>query len=887
MDNSENTKKIVIVVLIILILLGLIMTIKLVKKDDKKDNAISNTSNTTNTTSIVENTINDNNTVNETNTVEEENTATEDNSVAVEEQPTVSYSTSSKLNKTVVYTKLSASTSSNNNSNNNKQVNIDTTSPKLDVKYSVETKTNQDITVTIKSDERLQNIDGWDLSSDGLTLTKTYTSNTTEEIYVKDLAGNITTVNISVVNIDKVSPKLKLAYSNTEDTNKNVKVTITSDKELQELKGWSLSSNKLELVKEYDKNVDEEVKVKDIAGNEVNMNVSIKNIDKVKPENATVTDSVFLSKNITTKLTVIDKLSGINLDKTYYKIDTSKEMSEDYSTYTKLIATTIDINQTVEKDGIYYLHVISVDNAGNKNTNTIELTVDTVEPKVTVKYSVTSWTKDDVTVTVTANKSMKAVNGWTKSEDGKTFTKKYSNNANENVTFVDSLDRKVVAKISIANIDKENPLEPTLSQTIFNSKPIDNYKNIDISLKATIKDNEGGSGLKLSQCKYILNQSNTKIIDFSSANTFTSESQTLHFTIKENSTYYLHIQTVDNVGNTSYTIHTIISDTLNPIVTREYSNKEITNQNLTVTVKSNEVLKGKEGWEVYDGGLTLKKEYEKNTARTIETFYDLADNPVSVDITISNIDKVAPSDATINKTEFNTKDFTIQVKLVDDYSGIDIDKCKYVLDTNKTSNYNNATIFTATTQNISLNVSKDGTYYLHVLSVDKAGNEKDTVKEIKVDSTSPEYKVTYSKTDITNEDIFVTIEANEELKSVSGWTLSSDKKSLTKTYTSNVDTTITISDLFGNTSDVIVQIKNIDKVKPNATVNYSTTTQTSNPVTVTIKANESIVSTEGWTLSSDGLTLTKTFDKNDTETVTIRDLAGNYTTVSVIVANII
>lgn len=881
MENSENGKKVTIVILVILLLLGIIMMIKLVKKDKiPENNTIPNTNSITN---VESNSIGENNIVNKNNTIEE-NTVTEDNSVTVKEEPMVSYSTSSKQKKTTIYTKKS---NTDNNSNNNSKTDADTTSPKLDVKYSIEIKTNQDVIVTITSNEKIQSIDGWNLSSDGLILTKIYSYNTTEEIYVKDLVGNITTVSISIKNIDKVNPNLKLTYLNTEITNENVKVKITSDKELQELQDWSLSSDKLELSREYDQNVDEEIKVKDLSGNEVKVNVSIKNIDKEKPENAIVTDSVFLSKNIITKLTVADKLSGINLDKSYYKIDGIKEMSEDYSTYTKLTSTTVDINKTVENDGTYYLHVVSVDNAGNKSTNTIELIVDTVEPKVTVKYSITSWTKDDVTVTVTANKAMKAVNGWTRSEDGKTFTKKYSNNVEENVTFIDSLNRTVIVKVSIANIDKENPLEPTLSQTIFNSKPIDNSTNIDISLKATIKDNDGGSGLKLSKCKYILNQSNKKLTDFSSANTFTSESQTLNFTIKENSIYYLHIQTIDNVGNTSYTIHTIISDTLNPIVTREYSNKEITNQNVIVTVKSNEVLKGKEGWEVYDGGLTLRKEYEENTSRTIETFYDLAGNPVSVDITISNIDKVAPNDATINKTEFNTKDFTVQVKLADDYSGIDIDKCKYVLDTNKASNYSNATSFTSATQNISLNVPKDGTYYLHILSVDKAKNEKDTVKEIKIDSTSPEYKIIYSKTNITNENIVVTIKANEELKELSDWTLSSDKKTLTKTYTSNVNETITIYDLFGNKSDVKIQINNTDKVKPIAKVNYSTTTQTSDSVTVTIKASEKIAGIEGWLLSPDELTLTKMFDKNSTETVTIRDLAGNYTTVSVIVANII
>ena len=881
MENSENGKKVAIVILIILLLLGIIMMIKLVKKDKIPENStIPNTNSIANAES---NSIGKNDIANKNNTIEK-NTVTEDNSATVKEEPMVSYSTSSKQKKSIIYTKK---LNTNSNSNNNNKKDADTTSPKLNVKYSVETKTNQDVIVTITSNEKIQSIEGWSLSLDSLTLTKTYHYNITEEIYVKDLAGNITTVNISIKNIDKVNPNLKLTYLNTEITNENVKVKITSDKELQELQDWSLSSDKLELSREYDQNVDEEIKVKDLSGNEVKVNVSIKNIDKEKPENEIVTDSIFLSKNIITKLTVADKLSGINLDKSYYKIDGIKEMSEDYSTYTKLTSTTVDINKTVENDGTYYLHVVSVDNAGNKSTNTIELIVDTVEPKVTVKYSITSWTKDDVTVTVTANKAMKAVNGWTRSEDGKTFTKKYSNNVEENVTFIDSLNRTVIVKVSIANIDKENPLEPTLSQTIFNSKPIDNSTNIDISLKATIKDNDGGSGLKLSKCKYILNQSNKKLTDFSSANTFTSESQTLNFTIKENSTYYLHIQTIDNVGNTSYTIHTIISDTLNPIVTREYSNKEITNQNVIVTVKSNEVLKGKEGWEVYDGGLTLRKEYEENTSRTIETFYDLAGNPVSVDITISNIDKVAPNDATINKTEFNTKDFTVQVKLADDYSGIDIDKCKYVLDTNKASNYSNATSFTSATQNISLNVPKDGTYYLHILSVDKAKNEKDTVKEIKIDSTSPEYKVIYSKTNITNENIVVTIKANEELKELSDWTLSSDKKTLTKTYTSNVNETITIYDLFGNKSDVKIQINNTDKVKPIAKVNYSTTTQTSDSVTVTIKASEKIAGIEGWLLSPDELTLTKMFDKNSTETVTIRDLAGNYTTVSVIVANII
>lgn len=881
MENSENGKKIAIVVLIIILLLGIIMMIKLVKKDEiPENNTISNTSNSI---KVVENTVKDNNTniINETNEVVETNNV-EENIIPVN-QVTVSkptYSTGSK--KDVIYKNNSTSS---NNSNTTTVVNKDTTAPILNVRYSVEEKTNKDVVVTITSNEQLKAIEGWNLSSDLQTLTKTYTENTSEEIYVKDLAGNITTVNINIVNIDKVFPQVKWEYSITSYTNKDVEVKVIADKELQEIEGWTLSTNKLELVKKYNENKIEEIKVKDLAGNEVPIEIKIENIDKVKPKNAQVTETLFTTKQINTKLTLKDTISGIDLNKSFYKIDSSKEMSNDISSYNKVTAEEMKINQTVNNDGTYYLHVISVDKTGNINKNTIELTVDTVLPKVTVSYSTTSFTKNDVIVTVTANKDMKKVDGWKLSDDRRTFTKTYTSNKEEKVTFTDLLGRAVEATISVKNIDRVSPVEPKLSQTIFNSKPIDNSKNIDININATIKDNE--SGLNLSKCKYILNQSNQKVTDFDSANTFRSETQTLHFTIKENSTYYLHILETDNVGNTSYTIHTIISDTLNPIVTREYSTKEITNQNVIVTVKSNEVLQGKEGWEVYDGGLTLRKEYTENVSRKVENFYDLAGNPVGVDVQITNIDKVAPNAATVSKTEFNTKDFKLTVGLSDNYSGIDLAKSQYVLDTNKTSNYNSAKGFTKTSEELSFNVDSDGIYYLHILSVDNAGNETDTVKEIKVDTTSPEYTVTYSKTTITNEDVVVTVTANEELKNVSGWNLSNDKKVLTKTFSANTDTSITIADLLGNKSTVNIVINNIDKKVPSASVEYSTTTQTTDSVVVTIKADEKIVSTEGWTLSSDELTLTKTFTEDATETVTIRDLAGNYTTVSVIVANII
>ena len=50
----------------------------------------------------------------------------------------------------------------------------------------------------------MQEIEGWELSSDKKTLTKEYNKNTTEMIMIKDLAGNETQVNIEITNIQTV-----------------------------------------------------------------------------------------------------------------------------------------------------------------------------------------------------------------------------------------------------------------------------------------------------------------------------------------------------------------------------------------------------------------------------------------------------------------------------------------------------------------------------------------------------------------------------------------------------------------------------------------------------------------------------------------------------------
>ena len=96
-------------------------------------------------------------------------------------------------------------------------LNIDRTPPKGEVEYSTKDPTNKDVIVTVQLSEPIQEVEGWELSEDKLTLTKPYTENKTEEIIITDLSGNTNTVKIEVNNIDKNPPKIEI--TNIKNTN--------------------------------------------------------------------------------------------------------------------------------------------------------------------------------------------------------------------------------------------------------------------------------------------------------------------------------------------------------------------------------------------------------------------------------------------------------------------------------------------------------------------------------------------------------------------------------------------------------------------------------------------------------------------------------------------
>ena len=162
--------------------------------------------------------------------------------------------------------------------------NIDKIKPELEVSYNPNSLTNQNVTVTVRANEEIRELEWWSLSTDQKTLIKIYEQNTTETINITDIAGNSTAQEISINYIDKIAPKAVVKYSTLNPTNQNVIVTIEVDKEIREVEGWTLDQSKKVLTKEYEQNGEEEVTITDLAGNEITAIVNVNNIDKIPPE---------------------------------------------------------------------------------------------------------------------------------------------------------------------------------------------------------------------------------------------------------------------------------------------------------------------------------------------------------------------------------------------------------------------------------------------------------------------------------------------------------------------------------------------------------------------------------------------------------------------------
>ena len=311
-------------------------------------------------------------------------------------------------------------------------------------------------------------------------------------------------------------------------------------------------------------------------------------------------------------------------------------------------------------------------------------------------------------------------------------------------------------------------------------------------------------------------------------------------------------------------------------ITYEPAGPTPTNQDVIATLTANKRIRTPDGWGGVEGtnNTTYTKKYVDNKTETIG-LEDIAGNPGTASLSITHIDKLAPT-ATMayapagptptNQNVVATLTANEPIKTPAGWTSVGGSSTTY----RKTYTENK-------TETVGLE--------------DIAGNIGSVVSSItyidKIPSIIIEVAYSPAGPTPTNQDVRVTLTANEPLQVPTGWTLvaGTNNTSYTRLYEQNKTETLDIKDIAGNITPTNISINYIDKIKPIGTVALSPSTPTKGNVTVTLTTDEPVRDIAGWAKTND-TTYTKLYTNNGSEVVTIQDIAGNTNTVNVSVTNI-
>ena len=455
--------------------------------------------------------------------------------------------------------------------------------------------------------------------------------------------------------------------------------------------------------------------------------------------------------------TKMHQWAGVNLDEKWFGADPDLDNAEDTNNYF-LVGNDSTIGDTTFSEML----VANIKPYEEQKTTFVEpiLTNGQYEKfSVSIEYSTTETTKEGVVVTISANKEMKPINGWTLSEDKKYMQREFLANTDGIVTITSIGGEKINQQITITNIDS--------SVANVNVE----YSNSDLGAKevtvSIISDRELQEleGWTLSEDKKVL-------------------SKTYYQNTTETVTIY---DSLSNAIPVEIIVNNIINDS--PECEVSYSTIEPTNGEVTVTITSNREMKELEGWTLSEDKMTLTKTYNQNVEENIE-LEDIYGNKTTAIININNIDKEKP----ILEISYNTQELTNE-------------KVKVEIKSNEQLQKPDGWEISSDGKTISKYYFENEVSTLKVQ--DLAGNETEIeVKVENIDKEKPQAKVEYEEKDGK---VIVSIISNEELQEVEGWTLSEDKKTLTKTYSENQKDVISVTDLAGNITEVSVSVTSFNE----------------------------------------------------------------------------
>jgi hypothetical protein len=692
----------------------------------------------------------------------------------------------------------------------------DETPATVTINYSTKNQTNGDVTATITSNETITitNNDGSD--------TYTFTENGSFTFEFTDLANNSGTVKATVSWIDKEAPIATISYEPGPPmlTNQSVTATIAlSDGTITSEGGEShIFNDNGEFIFEFT----------DAVGNTGSIEASVDWIDKDPPA-ATVSYSTTAPTNQDVTASLIP--------------DESITVTNNGGSLTKLFTVNDFFTFTFQDD------------AGNPGSVTATVNnIDRVAPTCTISYYPSANTNQDVTATATLDEGQFTnVGGGTHiletNDDSFTFTfEDTAGNSGSCTAQVDYIDKTPPTPFLSYSTKQPTKQDVTVTLTLSDGTVTSEGGNTHTftangSHTFDFEDTLGNSDSLEVEVNWIdktpptwtitysteadTNQDVTATITLSDG-TVTSAGGDTHI-FPTNGTHTFEFE--DEVGNRGSAKAEVdwIDRTL-PTATFIFSTTDPTNQDVVVTLDPDEAVT-----VTNNGGLTAYT-FADNGDFTF-SFEDAAGNSGTATAVVDWIDRTAPSAA----IDYSTTDPTNQ-------------KVTATLNPDEpvtVTNNGGSTTYTFT---------DNDTFTFEF--TDAAGNTGTADAEVTwIDKTEPTAAVTYSIIPVTNQDVVATIEPSEAV------TVTNNDGLPTRTFTQNGSFVFEFVDAAGNTGSATATVSNIDKIPPEASIDYAPATATNQPVVATLTLTGGFVTSAGGN--------THTFTENGAFTFTFEDTAGN------------
>ena len=464
-------------------------------------------------------------------------------------------------------------------------------------------------------------------------------------------------------------------------------------------------------------------------------------------------------KNITATTTTNSatiEVEAVNAENAVYKYEYKKNGESDWQTVEGETGSTCTINN-LEENVIYNIRVtVEVTSGGNKGTATREINVRTGEmPTGAITFEQETW-QGDGTASVVVHSSQEgytiqyqivATGSVTDPEELEEANWKPVGNG-EAVTGIEH-NQTVYARLwdgtngsSYANADIKDTEVPQVSATAGGTT------SNSVAVSVQVSDNESGM-IESPTYTYSIKQTSEPDSSYktpSGASNITANSYTFTGLTKETSydvkvevngdkagnigIGYLANQTTGSITGGDEAIQTGAITFGNITWSNNLASITVsTNTNYTIQYQVNGTAD--DGWEtIANGGTIGNLSYP---SMVYARLYDGTNYGSYASAGI--IDNTNPQNATINLSSTNVTtgtNVTATVTHNDAESGPEITQCRYVwntssgkIGTNESSYTRGA--FSSNGQQISTSFSNPATYYLHVLTVDKAGNKWETV----------------------------------------------------------------------------------------------------------------------------------------------------------------